>query len=83
MYRIIFDRQAAKFFRKLDRNIQERIGKKIQNLSENPELGKPLLGRMSGFWSLRIDDYRVIYQIKKSELIILVLKIGHRKDVYN
>ena len=82
MYSIIFDKQAANFFRKLDRDIQERIGKKIESLASNPEMGKSLVGKLSGLWSLRIGDYRAIYKIKNKELIILILKLGHRKNVY-
>ncbi|GAJ15690.1 unnamed protein product, partial [marine sediment metagenome] len=48
-----------------------------------PELGKPLVGNLSGLWSLKFGNYRTIYQIKHQELLILVLKIGHRKNVYS
>ena len=83
MYKIIFERPAERFFRKLDKIEQERIGKKILELQANSELGKPLTGKLAGIWSLRIGDYRVLYQIKHDKLIILVLKIGHRKNVYS
>ena len=82
MYKIIFEKKAENFLRKLERKEQERIAKKFNELENNPELGKPLTGKLAGLWSLRIGDYRTIYQIRKSELLILVLKIGHRKDVY-
>ena len=82
MYEIIFDKKAANFFRKLDRPIQERLGKKINELGSNPELGKPLSGNLSGLWRLRCDKYRIIYMIKNNELVVLVLNIGHRKNIY-
>lgn len=82
MYDIQFTKIAENFFKKLDKPIQEQIGKKINLLSENPKLGKPLVGNLKGQWSLRVDKYRIIYTIIDKELIVLVLKIGHRKKVY-
>jgi len=83
MFRIIFDKKAAIFFKKLDSENQIRIGKKIEDLKINPELGKPLTGNLSGLWSLRIGKYRLRYQIRRGELLILILKLGHRKNIYS
>ena len=82
MYDLILDKNALKFFEKLDKNIQERIGKKIEKLKENPRLGKPLVGRLSRLWSLRIDKYRAVYKIIDNKLIVIILDIGHRKNIY-
>lgn len=82
MYEIIFDKSAAKFFKKLDKNLQERIGKKIGLLKNNPMLGESLIGNLSGLRRLRVGDYRIIYKIKNEQLIILILDIGHRKNIY-
>ena len=52
-----------------------------KKLSINPEqYGEPLRKELFGYWKLRVGDYRVIYKIKKLELIILILKLGQRKD---
>ncbi|MBU0760394.1 MAG: type II toxin-antitoxin system RelE/ParE family toxin [Nanoarchaeota archaeon] len=83
MYEIIFEEPAKQFIKRLDTSKQKRILEKIEQLQHNPRLGKPLLGRLSGLKSLRIDDYRVIYTVKEIELIVLVLKVGQRKDVYD
>jgi len=83
MYKIIFSKKALDFFKKLDKPIQERIGKKIQELSENPRLGVPLIGNLTGLYKLRVGDYRTIYKIVEGNLVILILKIGHRKNVYD
>ena len=82
MYEIIFDKSAAKFFKKLDKTLQERIGKKIELLKDNPMLGESLIGNLSGLKKLRIGDYRVIYKIKNEQLVVLILDIGHRKNIY-
>lgn len=82
MYRIIFEKVALNFFRKLDKNLQERIGKKIELLKENPHMGIPLIGNLSGLYKLRIGDYRAIYKVVNEQLIILILDLGHRKNIY-
>jgi mRNA interferase RelE/StbE len=82
-YNIVLAETAQRFLNKCDKDLKERIIKKIILLKENPQLGKPLVGRLSGWWSLRIGDYRVIYQVKNNELIIVVIRIGHRKNVYD
>ncbi len=82
MYRIIFKSPARKFLKKLDKNIQRMLFRKIKQLPKNPRLGKPLLGNLSGLWRLRVYKYRIIYQIKNEELIIMILNISHRKNIY-
>jgi len=82
MYTIILEKEAEKFLYKIDRTLVERITKRLHELEVNPELGKPLVGKLSGLWSLRIGDYRAIYKIKNKELIVLILKLGHRKNIY-
>ena len=83
MHKIILAKKSENFFRKLERKEQNRITKKFNELEKNPELGKPLTANLAGLWSLRFGNYRAVYQIKQSELIILVLKLGHRKNIYD
>ena len=83
MYEISFMKQAEDFLKRLDKQNQERISKKIDELKQNPKLGDPLLGRLSGLWKLRIGDYRAIYKIIKEKVLIVILKLGHRKNVYD
>jgi len=82
-FRILISPKVNNFLRKLETSVKIRIESKLKGLSDNPELGKPLVGKLARLWSLRIGDYRIIYQIRKSELLILVLKIGHRKKIYD
>lgn len=78
--------RAEKTLKSLDTATKQRIERFIDQLIEadNPRShGKALQGkRYAGLWRYRIGDYRLICQIKDSELIILLLEIGHRKDVY-
>lgn len=82
-YRVLLSKKANNFLNKLDKKDNERIKNKLKELKNNPEIGKPLVGRLSGLWSLRVGDYRAIYQIRRAELLILVLKLGHRKSIYD
>ena len=72
---------AAKFLESLDDQFKERIKNKLEELKRYPERGKPL--KHSHFRSLRIGDYRALYEIRRDLKEIVILFIGHRKDVYD
>ncbi|MFU8790125.1 MAG: type II toxin-antitoxin system RelE family toxin [Methylobacter sp.] len=77
--------RAAKTLKTLDKPTKQRIAVFIDQLgqTDNPRnTGKALQGRLKGLWRYRVGDYRLICQIKDGELIILLLEIGHRKEVY-
>ena len=82
-YRIEFTRSAAKVLRKLPKQDRKRIRDKIDSFADN--LPAPVTTKMKGdnpFHRVRVGDYRIIYEIHEDTLTILVLKIGHRKEVY-
>lgn len=80
-YEITFTDTSRRQFRKLERDVQERIIKALERIRIRPEsYVKKLVGDPG--YRLRVGDYRVILDIQKSELIILVIKIGHRKNIY-
>jgi mRNA interferase RelE/StbE len=74
---------AAAQLRKLDRGIARRIGEAITDLGNNPRPpgSKKLVGVDA--WRIRIGDWRVIYQIHDDRLIVLVVRVGHRRDIYD
>lgn len=82
MYRIEFRRQAAKQLSRLGRQDQERIAKAIDELAKNPRpaSSRQLRGREG--WRIRVGVYRILYRIEDERLLVLVLKIGHRREVY-
>ena len=87
IYKVRFNKQALKTLEKLDKPtaalILGWIKKNLEN-TINPFIhGKALLGDLKGSWRYRIGDYRLICHIVNEELIILVLRIGHRRDVYD
>ena len=86
MYKLEFLTSAKKEFKKLELPIQKLIKEKLILLSSNPDILKnnikALKGNHKGKFRLRIQQYRVIYQIKDDKLIITIVRIGHRKEVY-
>jgi mRNA interferase RelE/StbE len=76
---------AQKELASLPRAIRKRIGKKIDFLEANP--GPPgvkmLKGKCGDFYRLRVGDYRILYEIKSEGLLVVVIKIGHRREVYS
>ena len=82
-YEIILQPSAARELRKLPKEIQKRIGKKIDELANNPRPpdARALTGS-EGLLRIRAGDYRIVYTVKDQVLIILVVRIGHRRDIY-
>ena len=79
-FAVLLHPKAAKELEKTQSKTRARIIEHLKELREKPDkIGKPL--KQSYFWSMRVGDYRVIYQINKSEVIILF--IGHRSRVYD
>jgi mRNA interferase RelE/StbE len=82
-YTVIYQGPAEAALRKLPREIQVRIIRKVDQLAGDPfPPGTEKLRAAVDLWRLRIGDYRVIYTVERKELLVLVLKIGHRREVY-
>jgi len=86
MYDVEFSEQAKKQFKKLDRYTQQMLDKYIENHLEgtdNPRrYGKALKGTLQGLWRYEAGKYRLVCQIQDGRLKILVVKVGHRKEIY-
>lgn len=81
-YEILFTDSARKDLKKLEKPVQERIVSALERIRISPErYVKKLVGDPG--YRLRVGDYRIIMDIVENKLIILVLKIGHRKNVYD
>ena len=78
-YKVIIEKAAVKFLREQPRQQQERLLEAIYAIPKGNI--KPLQG-FKEIYRLRVGNYRVIYRIKNDELLILVLKIGNRGDIY-
>ena len=81
-YRVIIEEVVKKQIRKLPINDAKRVLIAVYGLSTDPYVGKKLHGEFDGFWSFRVWPFRIIYEIQKKELIVFVVKVGHRRDVY-
>ena len=79
-FEVRFTPRFLKRIKALDREVQVRILREINILKTNPYAGKPLRGEWKGVYSLRMGDYRVLYQIKGNKVFLLV--VSHRKRVF-
>ena len=83
MYKIKLSKLAIKNLKKFKKSDFKKISIKIDKLSKNPRpSNSKKLKNQKDFFRIRVGDYRIIYQIKDSILLVLVFKIGHRKDIY-
>ncbi len=81
-YSVLFTREAKRNIKKLDPSIRGIIRKAIESLAVNPAKGKPLAYDLAGLHSLRTSDYRIIYRTKEKDLVIVVIAVGHRREIY-
>ncbi len=82
-YAVFFKPSADKALRRLPKEIQRRIIIAVNNLQDDPRpAGSMKMQGGDDLWRIRVGDYRVVYTIKDKHLVVLVLRIGHRRDVY-
>lgn len=85
MPRIEFSNLAAKELEKIyrvDEKLYSRLITAIEALKTNPRQGKRLKGKLAGDYSLRAGDCRIIYTVHKNRLVVYVIGLGHRKEIY-
>lgn len=83
---VIFADKARKEFLKLDKPIQKQIQTfivKLQGLEDPRSSGKALAGNLAGRWRYRVSDYRLVCEIEDEKIIITILRIEHRKNIYD
>jgi mRNA interferase RelE/StbE len=82
-WHIEITRDAAKTLTKLDKPVRRRLQAAIDKLSENPRpTGVVALKSEPAYLRLRVGDYRVIYRIEDGHLVVVVVALGHRREVY-
>jgi mRNA interferase RelE/StbE len=83
-YDVQVDQGAARLLRKLDRPVQARLVAVIATLAHDPRpVGVVTLAGHPGLLRVRVGDYRVVYTVDDAALVVLVVHLGHRRDVYN
>ena len=82
-YRIEFSHRAAKAYRVLPEDMRRRIEPKIDALAENPRPhGERKIEGQETAFRLRVGDYRIVYEVHDRALIVMVMIVGHRREVY-
>lgn len=85
-YSLVYSKKALKQLKKLDKKdasfILGYIEKTLMNADDPRSQGKALTGNKKGLWRYRIGNYRAICEIDDGKLIVLVLSVGHRREVY-
>lgn len=84
MYEILFSRSAEKDLEKLPKSVIKRTSQAIDELAENPRPPgcKKLKGSDDNLWRIRVGDYRIVYAVNDTILIVDIRRIAHRKNVY-
>ena len=85
-YKIIFTKKADKDINVLDSSVRKQIKKYLDKLekAENPKaFGKQLTGNLAGYWSYRVENYRIIADVQDDKLVILIVGVGHRSIIYD
>lgn len=86
VWSVEFDDRARRELRKLDVQVQQAILSYLREriaVAEDPRrFGKPLRRNLAGLWRYRVGDYRLICRIEDERVVVLVLQIGHRREVY-
>ena len=81
-YRMIYSDTSRRQIRKFNPRIKPQIKTRLEQISDNPYLGKNLERDLSGYMSFRTQRYRIIYKIDEDENVVEVHYVGHRKDIY-
>lgn len=82
-YRVTLSPMAARQLRKLDAGLRRRIQAALELLAEQPRPPSAIrLVGGAGEWRVRTGDYRIVYEIEDDQLLILVLRLGHRREIY-
>ncbi len=85
-YKVIFEKNAVKQLKKIDvaqqKMIYGYIKKNLEGTSTPRMSGKALKGNLKEYWRYRVGDYRIIAEIDDCEIKIIIIEIGHRKDIY-
>ena len=82
IYSVRIKASAVKALKRVAAKDRERLILAIDALAKNPAAGGALKGEFAGLRRLRVGDYRIVYEVNDGELVVLVIRIGHRQGVY-
>ena len=81
-YSVRIKRSATRELAQIARRDRDRLVYAIDRLGEHPHVGYPLKGDLRGLRRIRVGDYRVVYEVLDGELVVLVVRIAHRREAY-
>ena len=84
-YKLELTRQAESVLRRIaerESGLYRRLANVLDSLESDPFQGKSLKGSLKGYYSYRVGSYRIIYQIFRAKLLVIVIDIGHRRAIY-
>ena len=82
MYKVLLTTDATKQIDKFDLPLKRRIKAAIQEIAKEPYSGKRLADKLRNYFSYRVSNYRIVYTLFEDKVEILIIALGHRKDVY-
>jgi len=82
MYKLLYTKEAKASISKLPVKKKRQIKKAVERIADNPEIGKRLTHELKGLSSYRSGTYRIIYRVYHKEILVLILTVGHRKNIY-
>jgi addiction module RelE/StbE family toxin len=82
VYKVIIEKRARKELNKIPERDQIKIIRVFDVISRDPFSGKKLSGELLGLYAVRVWPYRIIYEIRKKELYVSIVHVGHRQGVY-
>jgi mRNA interferase RelE/StbE len=82
VYAVEFLPSAARVFSKLDGTVQRRIGRRIDRLAADPRADAVKLRGADDVWRARVGDYRILYVIEDQRLVVVVVRVAHRREAY-
>lgn len=82
-YTVKLSKEAEKDLKKLDNKARKQVVAKLEELKQDPRHNAKTLKRDPNTWSRRVGDYRILYEINKKEVVVTVIRVGHRKEVYD
>lgn len=82
MHKLLYTDEARKQILRLNERTKRRILEAVGQIAHNPACGKMLTRELKDRWSYRVGDYRIIYRIFRTEILVMILTVGHRKNVY-
>ena len=82
MYKLAYTAEAKSWIAHFNPRIQRQLKSAIERLAQKPDIGKRLTDELSDYWSYRTGDYRIIYQIHHKQVLVLIVTVGNRKEIY-